>query len=82
MDRSQNTGHKSMVCVYSVRAEQRPTVSTPLQWQEVDGAVDDGDANALTFEMEDVLQRIARHGDLFAPVLTEQQDLAAQLAST
>jgi bifunctional non-homologous end joining protein LigD len=81
VDWSQNTEHKSMVCAYSVRAKARPTVSTPLRWDEVVSALDTGDAGALTFEMGDVRERIAALGDLFAPVLTQRQDLRAQLTS-
>jgi DNA primase len=40
VDWSQNTEHKSMVCAYSVRAKQRPTVSSPVGWDEVESAVD------------------------------------------
>ena len=75
VDWSKNTEHKSMVCAYSVRARQRPTVSTPLQWDEVEGAVDRGDAASLVFEMDEVVERVAEHGDLFAPVLTARQEL-------
>jgi len=75
VDWSQNTEHKSMVCAYSVRAKERPTVSTPLRWDEVEAAVDRGDAAALVFEMGAVLERVTAHGDLFAPVLTERQPL-------
>ena len=77
VDWSQNTQHKSMVCVYSVRAKERPTVATPVTWEEVTGAVDAGDAGSLTFDMEDVVERVARHGDLFADVLTVRQALTA-----
>jgi bifunctional non-homologous end joining protein LigD len=75
VDWSQNTPHKSMVCAYSVRAKERPTVSTPVTWAEVGEAVDRGDAGALHFELGDVLDRVAAHGDLFAPVLSLRQDL-------
>ena len=75
VDWSQNTEHKSMVCVYSVRANERPTVSTPLRWAEVEDALDRGDAGALVFEMGAVLERVAEHGDLFAPVLTDGRPL-------
>jgi bifunctional non-homologous end joining protein LigD len=77
VDWSQNTEHKSMVCVYSVRARHRPTVSTPLSWDEVEAAVDRGDAATLAFEMGDVLERIDAHGDLFEPVLAMRQELGA-----
>jgi bifunctional non-homologous end joining protein LigD len=75
VDWSQNTEHKSMVCAYSVRAKERPTVSTPLLWTEVEAAVGRGDAGALVFEMGAVLERVTAHGDLFAPVLTLEQAL-------
>jgi bifunctional non-homologous end joining protein LigD len=75
IDWSQNTEHKSMVCAYSVRAKARPTVSTPVLWQEVEAAVDAGDPAMLAFEMEDVLDRVDEHGDLFADVLTVEQPL-------
>jgi bifunctional non-homologous end joining protein LigD len=81
VDWSQNTEHKSMVCVYSVRARRRPTVSTPLAWDEVEGAVDRGDAAALAFEMGDVLERLGTLGDLFEPVLTLRQELRARGAA-
>ena len=71
VDWSQNTEHKSMVCAYSVRAKERPTVSTPLAWDEVAG-----DPQRLVFEIDDVLERVSNRGDLFAPVLTLQQRLA------
>ena len=75
VDWSQNTEHKSMVCAYSVRAKGRPTVSTPVTWEEIGQALDAGDAAMLSFEMGDVLERLAADGDLFAPVLTTRQTL-------
>jgi bifunctional non-homologous end joining protein LigD len=75
VDWSQNSPHKSTVCAYSVRARARPTVSAPLRWEEVEAAVGAGDASALSFEMGDVLARLERHGDLFAPVLELGQEL-------
>jgi bifunctional non-homologous end joining protein LigD len=80
VDWSQNTEHKSMVCVYSVRAKRRPTVSTPLRWEEVETALDSADAGMLTFEMGDVLARSDADGDLFAPVLSLRQELRAPVA--
>jgi bifunctional non-homologous end joining protein LigD len=80
VDWSQNTEHKSMVCVYSVRAKQRPTVSTPLTWEELEAAIDAGDPGQLVFEMDDVLARLDEHGDLFAEVLTLGQEPGVQLA--
>jgi bifunctional non-homologous end joining protein LigD len=75
VDWSQNSEHKSMVCVYSVRAKQRPTVSTPVAWDEIEQALDAADPDALAFEMSAVLDRVAEHGDLFAPVLSRRQEL-------
>jgi bifunctional non-homologous end joining protein LigD len=66
IDWSQNTEHKSMVCAYSVRARPTPTVSTPVTWEEVEAAARPGD---LSFGMREVLDRVARRGDLLAPLL-------------
>src|SRR4051794_27375067 len=52
VDWSQNTPHKSMVCAYSLRARERPTVSAPVTWREVALAVERRDAGALVFEMD------------------------------
>ena len=75
IDWSQNDEHKTTVNVYSLRARERPTVSTPLAWEEVDAAVESGDAGPLVFEASEVLERVARDGDLFAPVLSLRQEL-------
>jgi bifunctional non-homologous end joining protein LigD len=71
IDWSQNDEHKTTVCVYSLRARERPTVSTPLRWEEVER----GDPDGLVFEAEDALGRIEEHGDLFAPVIEQRQEL-------
>jgi bifunctional non-homologous end joining protein LigD len=75
IDWSQNDRNKTTVCVYSLRARPRPTVSTPLEWDEVRGALDHGDPALLSFEAEQVLQRIAERGDLFASLLSTRQSL-------
>jgi bifunctional non-homologous end joining protein LigD len=75
VDWGQNTEHKSMVCAYSVRARERPTVSTPVTWEEVDAAVATRDPTELVFELDEVVRRLDRHGDLFADVLTVEQRL-------
>jgi bifunctional non-homologous end joining protein LigD len=69
VDWSQNDEHKTTVNVYSLRAKDTPTVSTPVAWEEVEKADD------LRFEQDEVLERVARDGDLFAPVLTLTQEL-------
>jgi len=73
IDWSQNNRHKTTIAPYSLRAREQPTVSTPVSWDEVTAAAD-GKAD-LRFEASDVLARIERAGDLFAPVLTERQTL-------
>jgi bifunctional non-homologous end joining protein LigD len=75
VDWSQNSRHKTTICTYSLRARERPTVSTPLGWDEVEAAADAGDASGLVFEAHDVLDRVERLGDLFAPAVTLQQQL-------
>jgi bifunctional non-homologous end joining protein LigD len=77
IDWSQNDRHKTTVCVYSLRLRERPTVSTPLVWSEVEAAFDAGDDEALTFEAGDVLARVAEHGDLYADSLALHQNLPA-----
>jgi bifunctional non-homologous end joining protein LigD len=77
VDWSQNTRHKTTVNVYSLRARERPTVSTPLRWEEVEAATESRDPEDLAFTSDEVLGRVAEHGDLFAPVLSLQQELPA-----
>ena len=77
VDWSQNSRHKTTVCVYSLRARERPTASTPLTWEEVQEAVDAGEPARLRFEAGAVVQRIADHGDLFATAATVEQQLPA-----
>jgi bifunctional non-homologous end joining protein LigD len=75
IDWSQNDQHKTTVCVYSVRAAPQPTVSTPVTWDEVRACLDAGDAAVLRFAAPHVLERVARYGDLFAPVASLVQRL-------
>jgi bifunctional non-homologous end joining protein LigD len=75
VDWSQNHRSKTTIAVYSLRARERPTASTPVTWQEVEAAAESGDGSSLVFEAEAVLDRIERHGDLFAPVLELEQEL-------
>ncbi|WP_084957496.1 non-homologous end-joining DNA ligase [Thermoactinospora rubra] len=62
IDWSQNNPAKTTVAPYSLRARQRPTVSTPLLWEEVEGCERPED---LVFTAADVLERVEEHGDLF-----------------
>jgi bifunctional non-homologous end joining protein LigD len=75
VDWSQNDEHKTTVCVYSLRARERPTVSTPLLWEEVEAVLDSGDPEELAFTSDDVLARVAEHGDLFGLVEELEQRL-------
>jgi bifunctional non-homologous end joining protein LigD len=77
VDWSQNDAHKTTVTVYSVRARERPTVSTPVTWEEVARCLDERDERVLTFEVPEVLTRAADLGDLFAPVVSLGQELPA-----
>jgi bifunctional non-homologous end joining protein LigD len=69
IDWSQNDENKTTVCVYSLRARERPAVSTPVRWEELEHP------DALVFEASDVLERVEEHGDLYAPVVELQQEL-------
>lgn len=75
VDWSQNTLTKTTVSPYSLRARERPTVSTPLTWDEVAETAEDGRPERLRFEAADVLERVERHGDLFATTLELEQEL-------
>jgi bifunctional non-homologous end joining protein LigD len=75
VDWSQNARHKTTVCVYSLRARELPTVSTPVGWDEVEEVARTRDARGLYFGPEEVLARVTRFGDLFAPVLKRKQRL-------
>ena len=75
IDWSQNDEHKTTVCVYSLRARTHPTVSTPVTWKEVESALAARDPSRLRFEAFDVIDRVQKLGDLFAPVLTLKQKL-------
>lgn len=75
VDWSQNHQSKTTICVYSLRARPRPTVSTPIAWDEVERAADSGGGSHLVFEAGEVLERIEDKGDLFAPVLKLSQEL-------
>jgi bifunctional non-homologous end joining protein LigD len=75
IDWSQNDEHKTTVCVYSLRAKSRPTVSTPVTWDEVENIHEKGDQELGVFDSDEVLQRVDEHGDLFKPVLELKQKL-------
>ncbi|HEX3739170.1 MAG TPA: non-homologous end-joining DNA ligase [Terriglobales bacterium] len=75
VDWSQNDEHKTTISVYSLRARERPTVSTPVTWDEVEHALKKKDAKLLVFESKQTLERVEEMGDLFAPLLSLKQKL-------
>lgn len=75
VDWSQNHRSKTTIAVYSLRARERPTCSTPVTWEEVERCAEEEDADSLVFKAGEVLERVERHGDLFAPVLELEQEL-------
>jgi bifunctional non-homologous end joining protein LigD len=75
IDWSQNDFHKTTVCVYSLRAREKPAVSTPLRWEEVEAAAQGRDPELLVFEAAQVIDRFDRYGDLFAAVADMKQEL-------
>jgi bifunctional non-homologous end joining protein LigD len=75
VDWSQNNDFKTTICVYSLRAKERPTVSTPVEWEEAESALKKKDADRLVFDSEALLARVEHHGDLFEPVLKLKQRL-------
>src|ERR1700680_2868435 len=79
IDWSQNDQYKTTVNVYSLRARTRPTVSTPVSWAEVEKCLKAKDPSLLVFDSDQVLQRVAKLGDLFEPVLKKKQKLPKSL---
>jgi bifunctional non-homologous end joining protein LigD len=75
VDWSQNDEHKTTVCAYSLRAVQKPMVSTPVTWDEIRRAIRRKSVDALQFEPKDVLKRVDKFGDLMEPVLKIKQRL-------
>jgi bifunctional non-homologous end joining protein LigD len=75
VDWSQNDEHKTTVCVYSLRAREEPTVSTPVTWQEVENCLKKKKADLLKFRCEKTLARVEKMGDLFGPVEKLKQKL-------
>lgn len=75
VDWSQNDEHKTTVAIYSLRAREHPTVSTPVSWDEVERTFKKKDATVLVFEAPKTVARFEKMGDLFEPVLTLKQKL-------
>jgi bifunctional non-homologous end joining protein LigD len=78
IDWSQNTDHKTTVCVYSLRAKrEKPYISMAVTWEELDAALEEENSDRFYFEPEEALKRVEEIGDLFAPVLTLKQKIPA-----
>jgi bifunctional non-homologous end joining protein LigD len=75
VDWSQNDEHKTTICVYSLRARDEPTVSTPVTWNEVENCLKKKNAELLRFRSDQVLVRVEKLGDLFEPVEKLKQKL-------
>jgi bifunctional non-homologous end joining protein LigD len=75
VDWSQNDEHKTTICVYSLRAKEEPTVSTPVTWSEVESCLKKRRADLLKFRSDQTLARVKKQGDLFEPVETLKQKL-------
>jgi bifunctional non-homologous end joining protein LigD len=75
VDWSQNDEHKTTICVYSLRARDQPTASTPVTWEEVAATVKKMNAKRLIFRGEQTLARVEKMGDLFAEVERLKQKL-------
>ena len=75
VDWSQNDEHKTTICVYSLRAKEEPTVSTPVPWDEVENCLKKKKADLLKFRSDQTVARVSKNGDLFAPVEKLKQKL-------
>jgi len=75
VDWSQNDEHKTTIAIYSLRARERPTVSTPVKWEEVERVLKRKDPSHVVFEANQVLDRVEKFGDLFEPLLKLKQKL-------
>src|SRR5499433_641898 len=75
VDWSQNDEHKTTICVYSLRAREEPTVSTPVRWNEVENCLKKKNAELLRFRSDQTLARVEKQGDLFKSVETLKQRL-------
>jgi bifunctional non-homologous end joining protein LigD len=81
VDWSQNDEHKTTVCVYSLRAKEEPTVSTPVTWEEVENCLKRKKADLLKFRSDQVIARVEKMNDLFAPVQELKQKLPRSFPS-
>jgi bifunctional non-homologous end joining protein LigD len=72
---SQNDSGKTMICVYSLRAREKPMVSFPLAWRELESLAGRDDPEKLQVLYSEALSRVEKQGDLFQEVLEKKQQL-------
>jgi bifunctional non-homologous end joining protein LigD len=72
---SQNSASKTMICVYSLRAREKPIVSFPLEWRDLENAVKLGDPEGFQISHSEALSRVTKKGDIFREVLVKEQKL-------
>ena len=72
---SQNDASKTMICVYSLRAREKPFVSFPLEWRELEHLAGQGDPERLQVIHSEAVKRAEKTGDLFREVLVKKQKL-------
>ena len=76
IDWSQNSEHKTTVCIYSLRAKrEQPFVSFPIEWSALERALKKKDIDAFFVTPDEALKRLEKEGDIFAEVLTMKQKL-------
>src|SRR6266403_3570219 len=75
VDWSQNDEHKTTICVYSLRAREEPTVSTPVAWDEVENCLKKKKGGLLKFRSDKTIARVEKMGDLFEPLEKLKQKL-------
>ncbi len=72
---SQNDPSKTMVCVYSLRAREKPIISFPLAWKELENLPGRGDPEKLEIMHSEAVSRAEKKGDLFQEVIVKKQKL-------
>ena len=72
---SQNDSSKTMICVYSLRAREKPIVSFPLAWNELENLAGTGDPEKLQVIHSEAVIRAEKQGDLFQEILVKKQKL-------
>jgi bifunctional non-homologous end joining protein LigD len=68
VDYNQNAWGRTLASIYSVRPTPPASVSTPLEWAEVEKGVRIED-----FRLDNVRDRLAARGDLWKPLVTARR---------